>query len=338
MARKIRMRGPRRAAALLVALGQDRAAQVMGQLPEEDVGRLAWLVAGIEKLEPEQRDDLFYEFYSAATDHEHVMRGGPEAAFDLLERAFGDERARELQMNLGTTAKDLPFAFLKNVDPVVVSGYMREEHPQAIALAMAMLPEEYAAALLMQFKDELQVAVLSRLAGMERADAEAIRIFEDMLRKRAGNLLDMDTSQQQESGTDQLVGLLRRMDTQTGKWIIDGIDEIAPTIGGQVRQQMFMFENIADLDDRSIQRVLRDVDQKDLALAMRAAADEVKERLYANMSSRGAAMLREDMEASGKVRMALVHEAQGRVVTVVMRLEETDEIVINRGDSDELVA
>ena len=338
MARTIKMRGPRRAAALLVVLGQERAAQVMAALPEEDVGRLAWLVAGIEKLQPGQREDLYYEFYSAVTDHEHVTRGGPEAAFDLLERAFGEERARELQMNLGTSAKDAPFAFLKNVDAQVVSGFMREEHPQAIAMALAMLPEDYAASLLMNFKDELQVAVLSRLAGMERADAEAVEIFEEMLRKRAGNLLDVDSHQQQESGTDQLVGLLRSIDTQTGKWIIDGIDEIAPTIGAQVRQQMFMFENIAELDDRSIQRVLREVDQKDLALAMRAATDEVTERLYQNMSSRGAAMLREDIEASGRVRMVVVHEAQGRIVAVVMRLEETDEIVINRGVNEEFVA
>ncbi|MBT5774321.1 MAG: flagellar motor switch protein FliG [Dehalococcoidia bacterium] len=337
MARKVKMRGPRRAAALLVALGQDQAALVMAQLPDEDVGRLAWLVAGIEKLEPEQREDLYYEFYSAVTDHEHVTHGGPEAAFDLLERAFGEERARELQMNLGTTSKDVPFAFLKNVDADVVAGFMREEHPQAIAMALAMLPDDYAASLLMNFKDELQVSILSRLAGMERADAEAIELFEDMLRKRAGNLLDVDSNHQAESGTDQLVSLLRIIDTQTGKWIIDGIDEIAPTIGALVRQQMFMFENIASLDDRAIQRVLRDVDQKDLALSMRAATDEVKERLYANMSSRGAAMLREDMEASGKVRMVLIHEAQGRIVAVVMQLEEADEIVINRGGTDEMV-
>lgn len=144
MARTIKMRGPRRAAALLVALGQDRAAEVMSRLPEEDVGRLAWLVAGIEKLGAEQREDLYYEFYSSATEHEHVSRGGPEAAFDLLERAFGVERAREMQLNLGSTSKDLPFAFLKNVDPKVVAGFMREEHPQAIALALAMLPEDYA--------------------------------------------------------------------------------------------------------------------------------------------------------------------------------------------------
>lgn len=190
----------------------------------------------------------------------------------------------------------------------------------------------------MQFKDELQVAVLSRLAGMERADAEAIQVFEDLLRKRAGNLLDVDSHSPAESGTDQLVNLLKRVDTQSGKWIIDGIDEIAPEIGARVRQQMFMFENVADLDDRAIQRVLREIDQKDLALAMRAATPEVNERLYQNMSTRGASMLREDIETSGKVRAALSHEAQGRVVAVVMRLEEADEIVINRGGADEMVA
>lgn len=338
MARKVKLRGPRRAAALLVALGQDHAAEVMSRLPEEDVGRLAWLVAGIEKLASEQREDLYYEFYSAVTEHEHVSLGGPEAAFDLLERAFGEDRAREMQLNLGSTAKDLPFAFLKNVDPKVVAGFMHDEHPQGTAMALAMLPEEYASALLIEFDEDLQVAVLSRLAGMERADADAIQIFEDMLRKRAGNLLDMDAHRLNETGTDQLVGLLKRVDTQSGKWIIDGIDEIAPEIGEKVRQQMFMFENVAELDDRSIQRVLREIDQKDLALAMRAAAPEVNERIYQNMSSRGASMLREDIETSGKVRAALSHEAQGRIVMAVMRLEESDEIVINRGDSDEMVA
>jgi flagellar motor switch protein FliG len=338
MARKIKLRGPRRAAALLVALGQDRAAEVMSRLPEEDVGRLAWLVAGIEKLASEQREDLYYEFYSAVTEHEHVSLGGPEAAFDLLERAFGEDRAREMQLNLGSTSKDLPFAFLKNVDSKVVAGFMHDEHPQAIAMALAMLPEEYASALLMEFGEDLQVAVLSRLAGMDRADPDAIKIFEDTLRKRAGNLLDVDAHRLNETGTDQLVGLLRRVDTQSGKWIIDGIDELAPEIGEQVRQQMFMFENIAELDDRSIQRVLREIDQKDLALAMRSTTVEVNERLYQNMSTRGAAMLREDIETSGKVRAVLVHEAQGRIVSVVMRLEEADEIVISRGDSDEMVA
>jgi len=183
----------------------------------------------------------------------------------------------------------------------------------------------------------LQVSVLSRLAGIERADTEAIELFENMLRKRAGNLLDVDSYHQAESRTDQLVGLMQIIDTQTSRWIIDGIDEVVPTIGALVRQQMFMFENIAALDDRAIQRVLRDVDQKDLALSMRAATDEMKERLYANMPSRDAAMLSEDMEASGKVRMALIHEAQRRIVAVVMRLEEADEIVVNRSGNDEMV-
>ena len=136
------MRRPRHAAALPVTLGQDQAARVMAQLLDEDVGRLAWLVAGIEKLEPEERDDLYYEF---------VTQGGSRAAFDLLERAFGEERAREMQMNLGTTSKDAPFAFLRNVDANVVAGFMREEHPQAITMALAMLPDEYAASLLMNF-------------------------------------------------------------------------------------------------------------------------------------------------------------------------------------------
>ncbi len=338
MARTIRMRGPRRAASLLVALGQDRAAEVMSRLPEADVGRLAWLVAGIEKLESDQRENLYYEFYSAVTEHEHVSLGGPEAAFDLLERAFGEDRAREMQLNLGSTAKDLPFAFLKSVDPAVVAGFMREEHPQAVAMAMAMLPDDYGSELLGHFKEEMQVAVLSRLAAMERADADAIEIFEGMMRKRAGNLLEVDSHGTNESGTDQLVNLLRRIDTQSGKWILDGIEDIAPSIGAKVREQMFLFENVAELDDRSIQRVLREIDQKDLALAMRAAAPEVNERIYQNMSTRGASMLREDIETSGKVRAALSHEAQGRIVAAVLRLEEADEIVINRGESDEMVA
>ena len=331
------MTGADRAAALLVALGQERAAEVLSRLSADDIGLLAWSVAGIDKLRPDERARAFDEFYAGLTEHSAVARGGPEAAFALLERAFGEERARDLQRGLGSKGRGRPFRFLTHIEPKSVVGLLGDEHPQALAILIGMVPVDYAAALVMELDEALQVEVLSRLAALEKPPAESVEVLEQALSSRAGGLLDRAAVDPRPDGAAHLAELLRRMDVTLEKDLLDGIEAINPALAAALREQMFMFEHLVQLDDRSIQRVLRDVQSHDLAVALRGASEELRSAVLRNMSTRAAAMLEEDMQAGGPVRRSVMREAQARIVAVVRKLEEAEEIVINLGE-DELVA
>ncbi len=330
-------RGRRRAAALLIAIGPESAAEILRQLPDEDIGQLTWEIVGIGQLSSTEREDILSHFYESAMGRDFVSIGGLEYAQDMLEKAVGRDRADEITSKLGKHAGSKPFTFLQQVDTKDLVNFMRGEHPQVIALILAYLPSEKSSEILSSLPDEEQAQISVRIAMMERTAPEVIQEVEEAFRTRLGTIFSPRAELTTAGGIDSVVELLRKVDLATEKAILEGLEDADPETANEIRKRMFVFENITLLDDRSIQRVLREVDGKDLGLALKGAMDEVKERILANMSERAARMLEEDMAALGPVRLKQVEEAQGRIVATIRRLEEAEEIFVMRGGEEEML-
>ena len=330
--------GPRRAARLLVALGQSHASEVLARLSDEQIARLAWLVAHTEQLDPGQRDEVLHDFYASLTAADRVSAGGPETVQRMLEAAFGEERASDLQARLGSLGREQPFKFLERVSTPLLGEFLCHEHPQLVALILVNLSAEHASQLLMLLPPDLQVETLVGIVGLDRPAPEAVALTESIVQRRLAGAVESPTEASTLLGAEQLIEVLRCTDVATQHVILQGIADIDAGLAATVRQQLFVFDDLALLDDRSLQRVLREIDQADLTLAIRTANEELRQMIFRNMSSRAATMVLEDMEAAGPVRRSVVHEAQNRIVTVVRRLQDEEEIVINRGGEDTLVA
>jgi flagellar motor switch protein FliG len=330
--------GRRRAAALLIALGPELAAEILKSLPEEDIGRLTWEIVGIGQLNPEEREDIMTTFYETVVGRDFVSVGGLEYAQDMLQRAVGKDRAQDIVTRLAAHTGTKPFQFVQQVDPRDLLNFIRNEHPQVVALLLAYLPAERASSVLQNLDPEVQAEVSVRLALMERTTPEVLHDVEAAIRNRLGTVFAPRQEINNAGGVDSLVELLRKVDIATEKSILEGLEQADPATAMEIKKRMFVFENITLLDDRSIQRVLREVDSKDLGLALKGASEEVRSRILNNMSERAAKMLEDDMAALGPVRARHVEEAQGRIVAVIRRLEEAEEIFVMRGGEDELVA
>jgi len=330
-------RGRRRAAAFLIALGPELAAEVLRQMPDDDIGRLTWEIVGIGQLSSQEREDILSHFYETALGRDFVSVGGLEYAQDMLEKAIGKDRASEITSRLGKHAGAKPFSFLQQVDTKDMVNFLRNEHPQVVALVLAYLPTDRAAEVLANLPEETQPEVSVRVAMMERTSPEVIEDVETVIRSRLGANFSPRAELTAAGGVDAVVDLLRKVDLATEKVILEGLERTDPETANEVRKRMFVFENVTLLDDRSIQRVLREVDSKDLGLALKGSTEEVRALILRNMSERASKMLMDDMAALGPVRLAQVEEAQGRIVASIRRLEEAEEVFVMRGGEDDLL-
>jgi len=327
--------GKRKAAILMVALGPEKAAQVMKHLDEDVVEQIVVEIAGIGKVSPEERKQVLEEFMSLVKAKEMIAEGGLEYARKVLEKAFGPERARKIIERLMANLQVKPFSFIKNADPIQLVNFLQNEHPQTIAVVLSYLEPTLAAQILGALPDNLQVEVLKRVALLERTSPEIVREIEKNLEKKIAGFVSQTYSK--VGGIDTAAEIMNNMDRSTEKKIMDRMMQESPELAEEIRRRMFVFEDILKLDDRSVQLVLREVDMRDLALALKGASDELKEKIMKNMSKRAAALLKDEMEYMGPVRLKDVEEAQQKIINVIRRLEEAGEIVIARGGGEELI-
>ena len=320
-----------------MALGPELAADILRTLPDEDIGRLTWEIVGVGSLDQEQRDAIMGTFYETLLGRDFVSVGGLRYARDMLERAVGHERADEIVSGLSAQSGTRPFQFLQQVDPKDLVTFIQSEHPQVVALILAYLSTDLASALLQKLPEETQAEVSVRLAIMEPTSPDVLQDVENAMRARLGTVFAPRQDIAGAGGIDAVVELLRKVDSQTEKAILEGLEETDPETASEIKKRMFVFENITLLDERSIQRVLREVEGKDLGTALKGASDEVRQQIMANMSERAASMLEDDMVALGPVRMRHVEEAQGRIVAIIRRLEEAEEIFVMRGGEEDLL-
>ncbi|MGI5836432.1 MAG: flagellar motor switch protein FliG [Chloroflexota bacterium] len=332
-----KLNGRQKAAALMIALGADLSAEVMKHLKEPDIDRVTVEIFSMERIAHEVRFDIMSEALELAQAQGYISSGGVEYAKEVLSHALGPQRAKEIVERLASGWRSDPFDFVRMADPVQLVGFIQDERPQTIALVLSHLQPTLAASIIARLDRDLQAEVALRIATMERTTPEAIDQVEQTLKKRLSSVLSQDYSS--VGGVEFLVKVLTQVNRSTEKTIMQSLEETDPALAEEVRKQMFVFEDIIKLDDRSIQRVLREIDTKDLALALKGASEEVKNRIFKNMSTRAAQILREDMEVGGPVRLRTVEDAQQRIVTIIRRLDDAEEIVIARGGAeDEVVA
>ncbi len=327
-----RMPGTRKAAVLMAALGSERAANVMQLMRDEDVESLSLEMAVLSTVGAETTDSIFNELTSVANGGATSVSGGVDYAREVIERALGPERAAELLGRLSSGAGTRPFEFLRRIPPERIALLMSSESPQTVALVLASLHKTLAAAVLARLPELEQSEIALRIARMGETSAHVVRQVEEVLRHK----LSAATEHRHAAagGAKALAEILNHADRSTERNVLESLASTDKGLAEEVRGMLFVFEDIVKLDGRAIQQVLREVDQKDLVLALRGAQEDLKEIVLANMSERGAAMLKEEMEIQQPQRKRDIDEAQSRVVMVVRKLEEAGTIVIV-GDEDE---
>ena len=327
--------GIQKAAILMIALGAENSAPVVKHLGDAEIEQLTLEMANVGKISTEQRDYVVEEFHQMCIANDYISKGGIEYAREVLERALGETRAFEIISRLSTSLKMRPFDLVRRTDPKQLFSFIQGEHPQTIALIMTHLPVDKAATLLSSLSQDRQADVAKRVATMGRTSPEVLKEIEKILERKISSLAPTDYTS--SGGIQSIVDVLNRTDPGTVKVVMDALEMEDPELAEQIKRQMFVFEDIVILDDRGIQLVLREVETKDLGLALKGSNPEVAQKIQSNMSSRAGQMLKDDMEFMGPVRLRDVEEAQQRIVKVIRKLEESGAIVISRGGSDEII-
>lgn len=324
-----------KAAILFISLGPENSATLFKHLRDEDIEKLTLEIANQRQVTQEQKNQVVSEFYQMVMAREYISSGGLDYAREVLEKALGADRAVDIINRLTSSLQIRPFDFARKTDPSQLLNFIQNEHPQTIALIMAYLQPEQSAAILSALPAERQVEVAKRIATMDRTSPDVLRDVEKILERKLSSLVTQDFTA--AGGVDSIVEVLNRVDRTTERTIIENLEVQNPELAEEIKRLMFVFEDIVMLDDRSLQMVLREVDTKDLSLALKATSPEVGEKVYKNMSKRASEMLKEEIEYMGPVKIRDVEEAQQKVVNVIRRLEESGEIIVSRGKGDEMI-
>ncbi|MCI9427923.1 MAG: flagellar motor switch protein FliG [Eubacterium sp.] len=335
MASSDELTGVQKAAVLLIALGPEKSAEIFKHLKEDEIEELTLEIANTRSISPQVKESVFNEFYQVCLAQQYIAEGGIGYAKELLDKALGGERAQEVISKLTASLQVRPFEFVRKTDPSQVLNFIQDEHPQTIAMILAYLTPAQAAMIMSSLTSEVQADVAKRIATMDRTSPDVVKEVEHVLERKLSSLINQDYTI--VGGVDAIVNILNTVDRSTEKHIMETLEIEEPELADEIRKKMFVFEDIMLLDDRAIQRVLRDVDNNDLAVALKGANEDVQNTIFKNLSKRLAAMIKEDMEFMGPVRMKDVEEAQQKIVGVIRKLEDSAEIVISRGGGDEIV-
>jgi flagellar motor switch protein FliG len=329
-----KLNGEQKAAILLISLGPEISSEVFKELKEEHVEQVALQIANMKKVTPAERDSVMEETYQLSMAEEYISQGGVDYARDVLEKALGEQRAIEIINRLQGALQMTPFDFIKRTDPQQLLNFIQNEHPQTISLILAHLNSEHAATILSALPAEIQVDVAQRIAVMERATPDIIMEIEKVLERNIASVFTQEMTA--AGGVRSVAEMLNRVDRSTEKAIMEKLEETNPDLADEIKRLMFVFDDVLLIDDKSIQRILREVDQKDLILALKGASEEVKAKILKNMSQRARALILEEMEVMGPTRLKNTEEAQQKIVNTIRQLEEMGEIVVSRGGEEEV--
>ncbi|MCC8164565.1 MAG: flagellar motor switch protein FliG [Planctomycetes bacterium] len=329
--------GIRKAAVLMISLDMDSSSKIMSNLSTDEIERLSMEIARIDdEIPPDVRDAVVREFYQTHLASKYLDQGGIEYARQLLEKSLSPEEAAKILAQLENTIQQAPFHFLKQADSEHLLMYIQDEHPQTISLIMAHLSPKQAAEILGGLTPKKQLEVVKRIARMEQTTPEAIRLVEQGLESRLASIVTQDL--ESAGGVQSVAEMLNLCDRTTEKGILENLEEADPDMVEQIRKLMFVFEDIILVNDKGIQSMLREVENDELAVALKTASEAMQEKIFKNMSTRAAEMIKENMEFMGPVRLSDVEQAQQRIVDIVRRLEETGEVIISgRGGDDNVV-
>ena len=327
--------GLQKAAVLMIALGPEKSASIFKHLKEEEIEELTLEIANTRNITPQMKDEVINEFYQICLAQQYIAEGGIGYAKELLEKSFGSERAADVIGKLTASLQVKPFEFVRKADASQLLNFIQDEHPQTIALILSYLSPSQAALIVSALPPDRQADVAKRIAVMDRTSPDIIKEVEKVLESKLSSLVNQDFAI--IGGVDAVVEILNTVDRGTEKHIMETLEIEEPELADEIRKKMFVFEDILLLDDRAIQRVLRDVDNGDLAIALKGSNEEVQNAIFNNLSKRLGVMIKEDMDFMGPVRMKDVEEAQQKIVNIIRKLEDSAEIVISRGGGDEIV-
>ncbi|KNF08811.1 flagellar motor switch protein FliG [Gottschalkia purinilytica] len=334
MSGKQKLSGKEKAAVLLITLGSQKSAEIFKHLNEEEIEELTLEIANMRMVSPEEKQMVLENFYELCLAQEYISEGGVGYAKDILEKALGSDKAVDIISRLTASLQVRPFEFARKVDPNQLLNYMQNEHPQTIALVLAYLGSSQSAQVLAKLPTDKQAEVAKRIATMDRTSPEVIKEVERVIEAKFSSMVSQDYTT--AGGIDSIVAILNAVDRGTEKYIMEELELQDIELSEEIRKRMFVFEDIITLDNRSIQRFIREIDNNQWAIALKGASDEVKESIFGNMSKRLVEMIKEDMEFMGPVRLKDIEEAQQNIVNIIRKLEEEGEIVTPRG-GDEVV-
>ncbi|MEC2160297.1 flagellar motor switch protein FliG [Virgibacillus halodenitrificans] len=327
--------GKQKAAILLISLGPDVSAQVYKHLSEEEIEKLSLEISSVKKVDSNVKEEVLEQFHQIALAQDYITQGGIGYAKTVLEKAFGSQEASNIINRLTSSLQVRPFDFARKADPHQVLNFIQGEHPQTIALVLSYLDPEQSGQILSALPQEMQADIAKRIATMDSTSPEIISQVEQVLERNISSSLTEDYTQ--TGGIQAVVEVLNGVDRSTERTILDALEIQDPDLADEIKKRMFVFEDIVILDNRAIQRVIREVDNDDLRLSLKVASDEVKDIVFKNMSQRMAETFKEEMEYMGPVRLRDVEEAQTRIVGSIRRLEDVGEIVIARGGGDDII-
>ena len=332
---KRQLTGRQKAAIFLVTLGSEISSEIFKHLREDEIEQLTFEIARLESIEAVDRDQVLMEFQEMMMAQDFISTGGIDYARELLEKSLGSQKAVDIINRLTSSLQVRPFDFIRRTDPAHLLNFIQQEHPQTIALILAFLDPNKASVILGSLPHEVQSDVAKRIATMERTSPEILREVERVLEKKLSTLSSEDFTA--AGGVESIVDILNLVDRSTEKTIIESLEEDDPELAEEIKKRMFVFEDIVLLDDRAIQKVLREVDTAELAKALKAVDSEVQDKIYRNMSKRAATLLKEDMDYMGPIRLKDVEESQQKIVSIIRKLEEQGEIVVARAGEEEMV-
>ncbi|MDO9536591.1 MAG: flagellar motor switch protein FliG [Bacillota bacterium] len=331
-----KLTGKKKVAIMLLSMGPDISSRILKQFSEQEIEAVTMEIANLSRVEREIRDEVLDEFLLITQAQQFMLEGGVDYARDLLERTLGHHKAVDIMKRLKEQVKVKPFTFVRNTDPKQLANMISREHPQTIALILSYLDSQQGALVISDLPEEMRPDVARRIALMDRTSPEILKEVEKVLKEKLSSVFQQDFTQ--AGGVETVVDILNRVDRGTEKLILEALEKEDAELADEIRQRMFIFDDIITLDDSSIQRIVREVDSKDLAKALKGVNEEVKDRILRNISKRAGEMLKEDLEFMGPVRLREVEEAQQRIVGIIRRLDESGEIIISRGGEDAIIA
>ncbi|MDF2813916.1 MAG: fliG [Paenibacillus sp.] len=327
--------GRQKAAILLISLGPEVSAQIFKHLREEEIEHLTLEIANVRKVDASEKERILAEFHQICLAQEYISQGGISYAKEILEKALGSGKAMDIINRLTATLQVRPFDFARKADPGQILNFIQNENSQTIALILSYLQSEQASIILSSLPQEKQAEVAKRIALMDSTSPEVITQVERVLEQKLSSTVTQDYTS--AGGIEAIVQILNGVDRGTERTILDSLEIQDPELAEEIKKRMFVFEDIVNIDNRSIQRIIRDIENSDLQLALKVASEEVREMIFRNMSRRMAETFREEMEYMGPVRLRDVEEAQTRIVATIRRLEEAGEVIIARGGGDDIV-
>lgn len=336
MAKDGKLNGVQKAAILFITLGPEASAGIIKKLPEREIQRITYEIANTASVKSEVKDEILKEFIEMNKAKDYLIEGGLDYARDILSKALGSQRAKEILDKVAEeTEQYRPFAIARKADAHQLLNVINNEHPQTIALILCYLQADKAGQIMSALPEEMQGEVAYRIATMSNTSPMVIKEIEKVLNSKLSSLIRSDVTV--IGGVETIVDILNQVDRTTEKNITEGLEREDTELAEKIKESMFVFEDVITLDDVAIQRVLREVESKELALALKGCSEEVAEKIFKNQSKRAAASLKEDIEFLGPVRLMDVEKAQQKIVSVIRRLDEAGEIVLSRGGEDAII-